>query len=356
MNLTDLGFGDWFREKREELRGPDSPVARVTAVDKDRFLVRSELGEIPAELTGRLRFSAESSVDFPAVGDWAFVEYHNDGTEAIIHELLPRKSILKRKSAGKKVDYQLIAANIDTAFIVQSCDSDFSVRRMERYLVMIHEGKIEPVILLCKRDLVDDDELEQMVEQVRSAGIPSQVIAFSNENESGLDEIRALLGNGRTFCLLGSSGVGKTTLLNHLSPGTSLATGAVREWDGKGRHTTTRRQMVLLEQNSLMIDTPGMRELANIGAESGIDDSFSEILELAAGCRFNDCTHTQEAGCAVLEALENGDLDDGRYRNYIDLIKESEHYRMSYHERRKKDKKFGKMIKSVMKEKKKSKG
>lgn len=348
MELADLGFSDWFEQKRRELGEPESRVARVTAADRERYLVRNEAGEIAAELTGRLRFSAESSVDFPAVGDWAFVQYHNDGTLAIIHDLLPRKSILRRKTAGKKVDHQLIAANIDTAFIVQSCDANFSVRRLERYMVMIHDGNIEPVILLSKSDLVDDDELRQMTEQVRSAGIRSEIIAFSNENESGLDLVRNLLEPGRTFCLLGSSGVGKTTLLNHLSHEAPLATGEVREWDGKGRHTTTRRQMVLLDNHSLMIDTPGMRELASIGAESGLEESFPEIEALAAGCRFNDCTHMQEAGCSVLEAVEKGDLDEGRYRSYIDLVKESAYYQMSYYEKRKKDRKFGKMIKSVM--------
>ncbi len=353
MDLADLGFDSWFEERRGELGRPESPVARITAADKDRYLVRNEQGEIAAELTGRLRFSAETSVDFPAVGDWAAVQYHNEGTLAIIHELLERKTVLKRKRAGKRVDHQLIAANIDKALIVQSCDANFSVRRMERYIVMIHDGAIEPIILLSKSDLVSQEELDEMIEEVRRVGIEVPVIPFSNEEKCGLDEVRGLLGPGKTFCLLGSSGVGKTTLLNRLSKDLSLATGAVREMDGKGRHTTTRRQMVLLENNSLMIDTPGMRELANIGADSGLEESFPEIEEMATRCRFADCTHTKEAGCSVLAARESGDLDEGRYQSYISLVKESAFYQMSYYERRQKDKKFAKLCKSVMEERRK---
>jgi ribosome biogenesis GTPase len=352
MNLTDLGFGEWFREKQAALEHAEFRPARVTTVDRDRFLVRNESGESAAEITGRLRFSAESSMDFPAVGDWVLVQFHNDETLAIIHELFPRKSVLSRKSSGKKIDHQLIAANIDTAFIMQSCDSNFNIRRLERYLIMVLDGNIEPVILLSKSDLLNEEEIAERISDIESAGIDAQAIPFSSETGDGLEQIRRMLNRGCTYCLLGSSGVGKTTLLNRLTGRETFETNPVREGDGKGRHTTTRRQLVAVDCGALLIDTPGMRELAIIGADAGIDDSFSDIAALSAGCRFNDCDHTDEAGCAVQAAIENGTLSSERLESYLKLVKESEYYQMSYVEKRQKDKQFGKFVRSVMKHKK----
>ena len=350
MGLEDLGFSGWFQQKQKEFDKPGYSIARVTAVNRDNYLVRNETHEVLAEVTGRLMYASESSIDLPTVGDWAFVQYYNSDTFAIIDDLFPRKSVLRRKSAGKKIDYQLIAANIDIAFIMQSCDSNFNLRRLERYLVMANDGNIKPALLLSKSDLVDQGELAQKISAVRSANIDCKIIAFSNENGSGITDIRQALEPGKTYCLLGSSGVGKTTLLNHLLGESTFETNLVREKDGKGRHTTTRRQLTVLGQGAMMIDTPGMRELGTIGFGAGIDESFTEILELAEGCRFNDCTHISEVGCAVLNAVATGELDEGRYQSYVKLISESEHYQMSYVEKRKKDRKFGQYIKSAKKQ------
>jgi len=252
-------------------------VARVTAVNRDNYLVRNEQSEVLAEPTGGLAFSAESNVDLPIVGDWAFVQYHNSDTFAIIHDLFPRKSVLRRKAAGRKIDYQMIASNIDVALIVQSCDFDFNLRRLERYIVMVNEGRIDPVLLLTKSDLVSPGELEERISDVRQANVSCRVIALSSKTGSGLDELRQLLEKGKTYCLLGSSGVGKTTLLNHLVGRPLMATNEVRARDGKGRHTTARRQLILLDQGAMLIDTPGMRELGNIGAGDAVDESFSRL-------------------------------------------------------------------------------
>ncbi len=350
MELQTLGFNDWFKQRQKESSKPDHSIARITAVNKGSYLVRNEHSEVLSELAGEFRFSAESIIKYPAVGDWAFVQYYNDNTFAIIYDLLPRKTILRRKIAGKKVDYQIIASNIDVAFIVQSCDFNFNLRRLERYLVMVNDSYIEPVILLSKSDLVSQKELESNISEIRNTGIKCKTIAYSIETGLGLSEIQQVLEPGRTYCLLGSSGVGKTTLLNRLIGRGAFKINLVREKDGKGRHTTARRQLVVLDQGAMIIDTPGMRELGNIGVESGIEESFSDIQNLSKECCFNDCTHTHEAGCSVLRAVQSGDISETHYQSFLKLKKESEHYQMSYIEKRKKDRKFGQFIKSAMKQ------
>jgi ribosome biogenesis GTPase len=354
MELKTLGFDQWFQNKRAESQRPDCTVARVTAVHRNSYLVRNEDCEVLGELAGSFMYSAASSIDLPSVGDWALVQYHNADTFAIIHGLLPRKSLLRRKAPGKKIDYQAIAANIDVALIVQACDFDFNLRRLERYLVMVNEGHIEPMLLLTKSDLVSNEILEERIAAVRRANIKCNVLPLSNVTGLGLDHVRQLLEPGKTYCLVGSSGVGKTTLLNHIIGRDVFETSAVRASDGKGRHTTTQRQLIVLENGALLIDTPGMRELGNIGVSSGLEESFSDIWSLSKNCRFANCTHTQEVGCALLAAIENGTLRGDRYQSYLKLMKESEYNELSYLEKRRKDRKFGQFVKTAMKHHKKS--
>jgi ribosome biogenesis GTPase / thiamine phosphate phosphatase len=349
MELRDLGFDPWFQAQQPEWQLPHGHAARVTAVNRDSYLVRNEQGEVPAELTGKLLFSAESGLDLPAVGDWAVVQYHNSNTLAIIHGLFPRRSILRRKTPGKEIDYQVIAANIDVAFIVQSCESNFNLRRLERYLVMVNDGQIEPLLLLTKSDLVSPEKLAQELAEVRQANIHCGIIALSDRTGFGLDQIRQVLKPGQTYCLLGSSGVGKTTLLNRLAGHNLFETNTVRDYDGKGRHTTVRRQLIVLEQGAMLIDTPGMRELGTLGVTRGIDESFADIGELAQRCRFTNCTHTREIGCVLLAAVEHKELSLARYQSYLSLLKESEYYEMSYVEKRDRDRKFGQFVKSALK-------
>jgi len=350
MELSELGLDRWFADRAREPCGSELSIARVTAVDRARYLVHDEQGEVPAELTGRLQFAAGSSTDLPCVGDWVCVRYLDGRSHASIHGVLPRKSFLRRKVPGRDIDFQMIAANIDVAFVIQSCHFDFNVRRLERYLVMVREGQVEPVLLLTKTDLVSGGELERLIESIHVAGIDAKIVALSNVTGAGLDRVRALLLPGRTYCLLGSSGVGKTTLINRLAGDARLETGDVSQ-SGEGRHTTTRRQLVPLEGGALLIDLPGMRELGMLGVSEGLDDTFADIGELAKNCRFTDCSHASEPGCAVRAAIERHDLSERRLQDYLKLSKESAFHDLSYAERRKRDRDFGRFVRSVMKHK-----
>ncbi|NTU90880.1 MAG: ribosome small subunit-dependent GTPase A [Chlorobiaceae bacterium] len=345
-SLQELGWNDWFEQRAEV--SPEETIARVAAVDRDLLLLVDETGQFRARLAGSYLHHHRLAVEFPCVGDWVRVEKQPGSDLGIIHALLERKTSLRRKSAGATIDYQMIAANVDYVVIVQSCHFDFNLRRLERYLVMVMDGGAEPYILLTKTDLVEAAVLEKEIADIRAAGITIPILTLSNVTEEGIRELEHLLSAGSTYCFVGSSGVGKSTLINRLIGREMQETKSV-SGTGEGRHTTVRRELIRLEGGALVIDNPGMREFGVLCAEDGISKSYADISTIAAGCRYRDCTHTGEPGCAIQEALDSGEITRAHIDNYLKLRKESEYHEMSYAEKRKKNRDFGRYKQSVNK-------
>lgn len=321
--LETLGWTAYFQHHFSLLQNPGFEPGRVAVENKNSYLIYAQSGEYPAEVSGKLLFSTDSPADLPKVGDWVAATILEQEGKAIIHQVLPRKSYFSRKTAGRRMDEQVIAANIDTLLIMQGLDHDYNPRRLERYLVMAYESSASPVILLNKSDV--GDNVAQKVAEVEALAPGVPVLALSAKTSDGLAPLLQLIQPGQTFAFIGSSGVGKSTLINRLLGSEVLKTGEVRLDDARGRHTTTRRELLLLPQGGLLIDTPGMRELQLWSADEGLSDTFTDIDRLASLCHFTDCTHTSEIKCAVVAALQAGELDPERYHSYLKLQKELAH-------------------------------
>lgn len=322
FDLIKLGWNDFFAGHLSSLKSAGFEIGRVALENRHQYLLYTKSGEVTGETTGRLLHNAESSADLPKVGDWVTFTISPEEEKAIIHEVFPRKSIFSRKVVGRKVEEQVVATNVDTVFIVQALDNDFSLRRLERYLIMIHAGNATPVIVLNKTDLCED--LEEKLDEVRKVVGNTPIISISAKTGLGLAELKSFIHEGLTYAFTGSSGVGKSTLLNRLFSQEIQKTLDVRESDSRGRHTTTTRKMFILPQGGLLIDTPGMREIQLWYGEEGLSDTFSDFNELSTTCHFSNCTHTKEIKCSVLQALAQGEILAERYESFIKLRKESE--------------------------------
>lgn len=354
MTLKELGYNSEIDNYISDNNLSTFSVGRVTQEHRERYIVSTGENEYDAEITGNLRFSADSRADFPAVGDWVTLIIH-DSDLAIIHKILPRKSVLERQAVGKFGEKQLISANVDVAFILQSIDNNFSINRLERYLTICYSANIEPVLVISKIDLSTEDEIRNTIKKLEIREKKVKYILLSNLNQQGLDQILDFLQKGRTYCVVGSSGVGKSSLINNLLKENILKTGIISESTNKGRHITDHRELFVLDNGGIIIDTPGMRELGVIENEDGIRTTFDEIFNLSMKCKFPDCSHINESGCAVIEALSKGEIDKDTLDNYRKIRREQQRFQTTIAEKRKKEREFGRMSKLVMKEKKKNK-
>lgn len=345
MSLDQLGWNEFFIEAFEKMALGGCVPARVTKQARYGYLIQVEGKEIPAEPSGRVK-----AENLPAVGDWVAVNVNEDGDGGVIQGILPRRTVFSRKVPGEVTSEQIVAANVDFVFLVVGMDRDFNLRRIERYMTLIYNSGASPVVVLNKADMCADVQGRQAEAEAVAPGAP--VHSVSAQSGAGVDELRGYLLKGRTIAFLGSSGAGKSTLINRLLGEERMATGEVRNGDGKGKHTTSHRELVLLPEGGALIDTPGMREIQVWGEADGLLGSFPEIGQMSYGCRFRDCRHEMEPGCAVLKAVDDGELPEERYGSYIKLREELENLKLRKSESARRDEKlqgrrFSRMVREV---------
>ena len=348
IRLEDLGYSKFFKDNQRSTIDNNLIPALIIAEHKELYVLRNETSEFSAKITGKMMFTASSREDYPAVGDWVLIVIL-DKKHAIIREILPRKTVLMRKAAGKS-DTQIIASNIDTAFIIQSPDRDYNLNRFERYFSLAESGNIKPVIVLNKTDLISESDLEIKLAEIKDRFRNTKIYATSTITGKGVADFKKNIKQGVTYCFLGSSGVGKSSIINMLIGGNLIETGEISSYTNRGKHVTTHRELFILENGGLLIDNPGMREIGLLDSGAGIKNVFSEIYDLSKKCKFSDCTHINEPKCAVLAAINSGVLDKNKYDNYIKLLKENEYNTMTKLEKRKKDRDFGQFIKTAKKQ------
>ncbi|MEE9557832.1 MAG: ribosome small subunit-dependent GTPase A [Candidatus Adiutricales bacterium] len=361
MDMETLGWNSFFQQHLDQLSDKEAIPGRIIRESKNLYQVYSEEGELMAEISGKMRYEAQDASTFPTVGDWVALKTRPGEDRATIINLLPRQSKFSRKAvlsggvpgSGGKTEEQVLAANIDTVFLVSGLDHDFNLRRIERYLSIAWDSGAAPVIILNKADLCDDiDSRRAEVEEV-AFGVP--LLTVSALDKTGLVSLEEYLMPGKTSVFLGSSGVGKSTIINSLTGIELLKTAPLRESDQRGKHTTTHRELILLPFGGAVIDTPGLREIQIWLDNEGMENTFRDVMEFAEQCRFRDCSHSNEPGCAVLGAIETGDLDEDRFQSYLKLQLEMRHLsiRQNVKARRQASKNFQKKIRRVQEERKK---
>ena len=320
--LTSYGWSDTLQQQFHDYAARGLSPARVVVQQRGLYVLATPMGEATAQLSGRFAHEALAGA-YPVAGDWVAAAVRAGEATATIHHLLPRRSAFQRKAVGGGHAAQVVAANVDVAFLIASLNADLNARRIERYLATAWDSGASPVVVLTKADLCGDAEVRKAEIEAVAIGVPVHVVSVVTDE--GLAELAECFAPGQTAALVGSSGAGKSSLVNALADAPLMAIQAIREDDARGRHTTTHRQLVLLPNGRLVLDTPGMRELGLWDAEAGVATTFADVEALASACRFRDCTHDAEPGCAVRSALADGTLDDGRWRSYGKLQRELAH-------------------------------
>lgn len=319
-SLKTLGWNSFFENQFEEYKKSGFVPGRISVENKNNFSVLTETGELTAEISGKLMYTADSNSQLPKTGDWVALSVFDGESNGIIHNVLERQTKVSRKKPGKTTDEQVIITNVDFIFVVQSLDNNFNINRLERYLATVYQSGAEPIVILSKADLCED--VDSKIDEIKKSHSNVKIIAVSSFQKVGIDEIIDLLECGKTYAFLGSSGVGKSTIINLLFGKEIQKTTEVRTSDNKGKHTTTKRELIILPGKGILIDTPGMRGLKLWSVEEGVSNTFIEFEEFAGQCKYTDCTHTHETGCAVIEAVNNSIVEQSRYDNYIKMRKE----------------------------------
>ena len=348
--LYKLAYNVVLETYRKEQQWESYIIARVISEHKERYRLSAEEGVFDAEIIGNIRYTANSRADFPVVGDWvACTSYGAD--KLLIHKIFPRYGIIKRKAIAQFKDEQIIATNVDYGMIVQAINRDYNLNRIERYLTICNDAYVTPLLIISKIDLIDATTLQAILQAI-SERMPSLVvIPISNLHRKGIQKLREHIKEGKTYALLGSSGVGKSSLINNLLGTAQMKTGDISTTNDRGKHLTSHRELFVLDSGGIFIDNPGMRALGMGDFSTGIDQTFDHITTLSKDCKYQDCSHIHESNCAVLKALQKGELDKNSYHNYTKLLKEKAHYENDHLAKRKKGKAFSKMVKQMKKKK-----
>lgn len=320
--LEDLGYNSFFDKFIKSIDLKDFMIGRVVRQGKNIYIIKTSDGDFEGNISGKLRYNAKIKSDYPAIGDWVLVEYIESQEQVRIHEILPRKTIIERQEIGGFGKNQVIATNVDVAFIVQDIAYDFNLKRIDRFLAICFASKIHPEIIFTKIDIIDKIKLDSYLKKTFKRFGDISVTSLSNKTMKGFTNLKKIINYGKTYCFIGASGAGKSTLINNLVGETVMITKSLREKTYKGQHTTSHRELFILKNSGIIIDTPGVREIGITNNESTLESAFEAIYNIAKSCKFSDCKHLIEPGCKVLLALENGEIEKSFYDNYHKMKEE----------------------------------
>ena len=330
-SLEKYGWEEFFRKDFEQYSKNNYTAGRVAIENKSNFNLYTVHGELTGEISGRFHYNAKATSDYPAVGDWVVIRIIPGESKAIIEHVLRRKNKFSRKAAGDTTDEQIIAANADLIFIVTSLNQDINLRRIERYLTLASENNAVPVLILSKSDVCENEE--EKISEVSSIAAGIDIHSISAKENIGIEELKKYFSDNRTVAVVGSSGVGKSTLINCLTGSDEMEVSEIGLYKDKGRHTTSHRELLLIEGGGLIIDTPGMREIQLWEGNEGMGETFADVEEISVMCRFTDCRHDTEPGCAIKKAIEEGILTEERFNNYVKLQKEVRYFEIKQDKR-----------------------